>query len=73
MHTRSEMIEQWLAYATRMNCSEPVFMAGIGLVNADDNAEYYGRVGLDCLLRAAEIEVNGPRSIRQYLEPTKRY
>lgn len=48
-------------------------MAGIGLVNADDNAEYYGRVGLDCLLRAAEIEVNGPRSIRQYLEPTKRY
>lgn len=73
MATRSDMIELWLDYAGRMNCSEPVFLAGVGLLNDGDNADYYSRVGLDCLVRAAELEVHGPRTIRQDFEPTKRY
>ena len=73
MITRSEMIEQWFQYAQHTPMSREVFLAGVGLLNADDNAEYYANVGLPALLRASETEVNGPVTIAQYLGPKTRY
>lgn len=62
MTTRTEMTERWLQYAASKTDREDVFLAGIGIVNDHDNAEYYARVGLDCLLRAAYVEVDGLES-----------
>ena len=73
MVTRSEMIEQWFQYAQHTPMAREVFLAGVGLLNADDNAEYYANVGLPALLRASETEVNGPVTIAQYLGPKTRY
>ena len=71
--TRSEIIEQWFRYAQHTPMSREVFLAGVGLLNADDNAEYYANVGLPALLRASETEVNGPVTIAQYLGSKTRY
>ena len=73
MVTRSEMIENWFQYATHVPMSREVFLAGVGLLNADDNAQYYSNVGLPALLRASECEVHGTPTVKQYLGPKTRY
>ena len=59
MATRSEMVERWLRYCATKTDRRDIFLAGIGIVNDGDNAQYYATVGLDALLRAAHIEVDG--------------
>ena len=73
MVTRSEMIENWFQYATHIPMSREVFLAGVGLLNEADNAEYYSNLGLPALLRASECEVYGTPTIVQYLGPKARY
>ena len=62
MATRSEMVERWLRYCATKTDRRDIFLAGIGIVNDGDNAQYYATVGLDALLRAAHTEVDGPEN-----------
>mgnify|MGYP000228697123 CR=1 FL=1 len=71
--TRSEMIENWFQYATHVPMSREVFLAGVGLLNEADNAEYYSNLGLPALLMASECEVHGTPTIAQYLGTKTRY
>lgn len=57
---RTDMTERWLHYAARKTDRQDVFLAGIGIVNEGDNAEYYASVGLEALFRAALAECDGP-------------
>lgn len=60
MVTRSELIEQWLQYCATKTDRRDIFLAGLGIVNDGDNAQYYANVGMDALLKAAYLEVEGP-------------
>ena len=62
MVTRSEMVERWLQYCATKTDRHDIFLAGIGLLNDGDNAQYYATVGLDSLLQAAHAEIDGPEN-----------
>ena len=62
MATRSEMVERWLQYCATKTDRRDIFLAGIGIINDVDNAQYYATVGLDSLLRAAYAEIDGPEN-----------
>lgn len=58
--TQTELIEKWLVYAASKTDREDIFLAGIGLIVDKNNTAYYAKHGLDCLMRAALLEVDGP-------------
>lgn len=60
MHTRSQMTLHWVNYCANKTKDWNICKAGIGIVNDGDNHEYYSKIGLDALFKAALIEVHGP-------------